>query len=262
MFKGNYNFFEYKYNIIGYNGQDFGGPAQYLYLIISLIIITVLLYLLRKKSKDQVLKIIRIVTIFLILFDIIKISWETYYDIQQFGSFNKNLIPLDTCSIIMIAGIFSGFLKGKLKEYGESWIVTGSIVGGIGTMVHLNAFYYYPFFSFGAFFSMIWHFLMLFIGLLLIITNYVPLKYITVIKGFILHFIFSLIVIPIDFIYNYDFMMYKDLGGIPIFEDLASKLTSLNLQFLNPVIMLILYFIAFNIAFLVPVGIKKILKRK
>ena len=262
MFKGNYNFFDYKYNIVGYNGQDFGGPAQYLYLIISAILMTILLFCLRKSNKEKVLKIIRIITIFLIVFVTFKTSWETYYDIQKFGSFNKNLLPFDTCSIIMLAGILAGFCKGKLKEYGEGWIVTGSIVGGIGTMVHLNAFYYYPFFSFGAFFSMLWHFLMLFIGLLLIITNYVPLKYTTLIKGFILHLIFSSIVIPIDFIYNFDFMMYKDLGGIPIFEDVATNLTNNGMQFLNPILMIILYFIAFNIAFLVPVGFKKLLKRK
>ena len=37
MFRGSYNFFDYKYNIVGYTGQDFGGPAQWLYLAISFI---------------------------------------------------------------------------------------------------------------------------------------------------------------------------------------------------------------------------------
>ena len=57
----------------------------------------------------------------------------------------------------------------QLKEYSDSWLVTGGIVGGFATMVHLNAFYYYPFLSFGGFYSMIWHFLMVFIGLLLLV---------------------------------------------------------------------------------------------
>ena len=53
-------------------------------------------------------------------------------------------------------------------------------------------------------------------------------------------------------------MLYKDLGGVPIFENIASEFTSKNLQFLNPIMMLILYFIAFNIVLIVPLTIKKL----
>ena len=35
MFFGDYSFFDYKYNISGYSGQDFGGPGQHLYLALS-----------------------------------------------------------------------------------------------------------------------------------------------------------------------------------------------------------------------------------
>ena len=48
MFRGNYNFFDYKYNITGYTGQDYGGIAQYVYLIVSIILMTTLLISLRK----------------------------------------------------------------------------------------------------------------------------------------------------------------------------------------------------------------------
>lgn len=252
MYSGDYNFFDYKYNIDGYTGQDYGGVAQYLYLGISVVLLITLLIIFRKLSKEKVLKIIRITSIFLVLFYICKTTWESYYDIKQFGSFNTGLLPLDSCSIIMLAGLISSFAKGKIKKYSDSWIVTGSIVGGIATMLYLNAFKYYPFFSFGAFYSMIWHFLMVFIGLLLIVTKYVDISYKTVIKGFIFHLAISLIVIPIDFIYNFDFMMYKDLGGIPIFESIATSFTEKGLRFLNPLMMLTLYFIAFNIVFFIP----------
>ena len=257
MFRGNYNFFDYKYNIIDYNGQDFGGFPQYLYLIVSVILIIILLFVLRKSSKEKVLNIIRIVSIFLVVFYMVKTTWESIYDIRLSGSFNTGLLPFDTCSIIMYAGLLAGFCKGKVQKIASCWIATGGLVGGIAAMLFLNAFKYYPFLSFGAFYSMIWHFLMVFLGLLLIVTNYVDMKYTTVIYGYILHLIISLIVIPIDFIYNFDFMLYLNLGGIPIFEDIASSLTSNNLQILNPLMMLILYFIAFNIVFIISFGIKK-----
>ena len=259
MFRGNYSFFEYKYNIVGYSGQDYGGFAQKLYLIISVILMVILLVSLRKSSKEKVLKIIKGISIFLILFYIGKTTWESIYDIKLSGSFNTGLLPFDTCSIPMLAGLIAGFGKGKIKKYAECWLCTGGIVGGFATMLFLNAFKFYPFLSFGAFYSMIWHFLMVFLGLLLIVTNYVDTDFKTVLNGYIFHVIISLIVIPIDFIFNFDFMLYKDLGGVPIFEDIASKLTSMNLQLLNPILMLILYFIAFNIVVMIPMLVKKIL---
>ena len=258
MFKGNYNFFDYKYNIIGYNGQDYGGFAQYLYLIISIVLMTVLLIIFRKSKKEKVLNIIKFVSIFLTILYIGKTVWESVYDIKLTGSFNTGLLPLDTCSIVMYAGLISGFGKGKLKKMADSWLSTGSIVGGFATMLFLNAFKYYPFFSFGAFYSMIWHFLMVFLGLLLVVTNYVDMKYTRVIYGYLFHFAISLIVIIIDFIYNFDFMLYLNLGGIPFFQDIASYFTSVNLRILNPLMMLILYYLAFNIVYIIPKVIKKI----
>ena len=257
MFKGNYNFFEYKYNIVGYNGQDYGSFAQYLYLIISIILLITLLMLLRKSSKEKVLKIIRYTGIFLVLFYIGKTTWESVYDIKLTGRFNTGLLPFDTCSIIMYASLIAGFSKSKLKKYAECWLCTGGVIGGIATMLFLTAFKYYPFLSFGAFYSMIWHFLMVFIGLLILVTKYIDINYSTIINGYLFHLFFSLIIIPIDFIYNYDFMLYLNLGGIPFFEDIATKFTELNMQILNPILMLILYFIAFNIVLIIPLIIKK-----
>lgn len=47
-----------------------------------------------------------------------------------------------------------------------------------------------------------------------------------------------------------------------MFEGIASDLTSKNLGFINPLIMLILYFIVFNIIFLIPLLIKRITNKK
>lgn len=262
MFSGKYNFFDYKYNILDYNGQDYGGICQYIYLISSIFLLAISLIFLRKISKDKILKIIRFTSIFLIILYIVKTTWESFYDIKYYGSFNTGLLPLDSCSMIMLAGIISGFCKGKIKEFSDSWIATGAIVGGIANMLFLSALNYYPFLSFGAFYSMIWHLLMVFLGLLLIINNYVSISYKTIIKGFIFHLIISLIIIPIDFIFEFDFMMYKSLGSVPIFEGVAEHLTAHGLHFLNPIMMLILYYLAFNIVFLIPIVIKKIINKK
>ena len=129
-------------------------------------------------------------------------------------------------------------------------------------MLFLNALKYYPFFTFGAFYSMIWHFLMVFLGLLLVVTNYVSVNYKSVLKGFIFHLIICLIVIPINYIFNFDFMLLKDLGGVPIFEGVATNLTNNNLGYFNPLLMISLYFISFNILFIIYYVCKKIRIKK
>ena len=256
MFTGNYNFFDYKLNIPGYTGQDYGGLAQYLYLAISAVLLAALLIALRKTPREKARRIIGFIGIFMTVFYIGKTAWESYYDVTVVGKFNFWLLPFDSCSFIMPAAILAGFAKGKIREAAEAWVATGGIVGGFATMLFLKAFNYYPFLSFGAFYSMLWHFLMVFMGLLVLVTTPRNIPFSLVTKGFLFHLIASAVAIPIDYIWNFDFMMYKDLGGVPFFEGVASDLTGKGLGFLNPLIMLILYFAAFSLIWLIAAGIK------
>ena len=257
MFSGDYGFFDYKYDISGYSGQDFGGPAQTLYLGLSALLLILLLTALRGASRQRIRRVIGFTGIFLTLLYLGKTAWESYHDIQRFGAFNFYLLPLDTCSIVMPAALLAGFGRGRVRQAAESWLATGGVVGGVATMVRLNAFYYYPFFSFGALYSMLWHLLMVFLGLLVLVTRLrsagdaAPSQadqdpgLSTLKGGFCFHLLFSLVVIPVDFLFDFDFMLYRDLGGVPFFEDLAARLTAAGLTFLNPLLMLLLYLLAF-----------------
>lgn len=247
MFFGDYSFFDYKLNITGYTGQDYGGFAQYLYLALSVLLLLLLFFFFRNASEKKVRRLVGMLGIFLIFFYIAKTTWESYYDVTLQGAFNTYLLPFDTCSIIMPAAVLAGFGKGRIREMAASWCMTGGILGGVANMLFLNAFKYYPFFSFGAFYSMTWHFLMVFIGLLLIMTDHARPSFSTVKNGFLLHVLASLIVIPIDFIFDFDFMLYRELGGVPFFENVAAEFTARHLSFLNPVLMMILYFLGFSL---------------
>ena len=50
MFTGGYNFFDYKYNITGYTGQDYGGFAQYFYLALPVVLLTAFLIAIGKSK--------------------------------------------------------------------------------------------------------------------------------------------------------------------------------------------------------------------
>ena len=256
MFTGNYNFFAYKYNIPGYTGQDHGGLAQYLYLAISAVLLVTLLIALRRTKRDTVRRMIGVLGIFLTALYIGKTAWESYYDVRLNGGFNFYLLPFDSCSLIMPAALIAGFGKGKISDAASCWIAPGGVVGGFAAMLFLNAFYFYPFLSFGALYSMLWHFLMVFMGLLILVTTPRNIRFSTVTRGYLFHLVASVVVIPVDFIWKFDFMLYRELGGVPFFEGVASRLTDKGLVFLNPPMMLILYFLAFALIWLIAAGIK------
>ncbi|MBP5254820.1 MAG: YwaF family protein [Lachnospiraceae bacterium] len=258
MFSGAYHFFDYKYNIEGYTGQDFGGPAQYIYLAVSLVLIALLAAVLRKRTHEQARRTVGFLGIFLTLFYLGKTAWESYYDILRFGAFNTGLLPFDTCSLIMPAAILTGFGKGKVQRYAECWVTTGGILGGLSNLLFLNALKYYPALTFGALYSMIWHFLMMFMGVLLIVSERGRLSFSRVLEGYLFHFLASVPVIAVDFLFDFDFMLYRNLGGVPFFEGVAGQLTAQGLRFLNPLLMLGLYFLAFCLIF----GVSALVKNR
>ena len=107
MFTGDYGFFDYKYDIPGYHGQDFGGPAQLFYLALSALLTVLLLRALRGLSRERLRRLVGWTGVFLILLYLGKTAWETYYDLQRSGSFNWGLLPLDTCSLVMPAALLA-----------------------------------------------------------------------------------------------------------------------------------------------------------
>ena len=57
-------------------------------------------------------------------------------------------------------------------------------------------------------------------------------------------------------------MLYKDLGGIPVFEGIAASFTDRSMGWINPIMMLCLYFAAFTAVFLITAGIRKLKRRR
>ncbi len=58
-----YDFFEYKYNYVGYNGEDFESLLRLLYPVIALILITVLLKRIRKKGWKDISGFLKVLSI-------------------------------------------------------------------------------------------------------------------------------------------------------------------------------------------------------
>lgn len=145
-------------------------------LSITLVVVIVALYFTKNKNKNknQVKNIIQKSTIFLWILEIIKIIFN--FAIGN-GVNPNNYIPLYYCSLILYAGLLSGFAKGTLKMIGDVFIATGAIIGGLFFLFCPNtSLPAYPMFHYISIQSFVFHGTMLYLGLLVNITNYIDLR--------------------------------------------------------------------------------------
>ena len=96
-------------------------PASGLYnlnhllvFIILSILIVISVKMTKIKNKKDITNIIRILTIIVWILEIIKIIFN--FKIGNISNVNT-YVPLYFCSLLLYAGIFSGFCKGVLQEY-------------------------------------------------------------------------------------------------------------------------------------------------
>jgi len=240
----NYDFFDYKYNIFGYSGQDFESVIRILYLIISIFLCPVLAEITRKKGVKTAERIFRFLSVYLIIEEIFKISWESYWDITTGQGFNAGgILPLDTCSIFLYVLPIAAFGKGKAKRCALSWMSTIGVLGGICYLIFPMVLKWYPLFTFGAWHSLMYHFVMVYAGFTVISTNMLEVKRTDYLLGFIPHMLMALIVIPFDYHFGWDYMLLRNASGVPFVENLASKLSAMNLNYLTTVIMLGFYLV-------------------
>lgn len=126
------------------------------------------------KSKEEVYKIIKMLTIILVGLEIFKIG----FTLQSFKITDvKEWVPLYYCSLLLYAGILSSFAKGKLKRVGDVFLATGSIIGGLVFIFFpTTSLFTYPVFHFISIHSFFFHGTMVYLTLLINKTHYIELK--------------------------------------------------------------------------------------
>lgn len=234
----NYHFFDYKDFIPDADkGNAMWSSAHIIFIILAVLTIILLCYFLRNVRKDSVDKYIKTIAIIMPILEIIKIIWETYWDIKLGHGFNiTGLLPLYTCSMFIYVLPFAGWGKGKVKECALAFLTTLSVFAGMTNFFIPPIFNTYPFFSYASFTSLNYHFLMVFTGVFIVTSRYYVPNFKSILKGFLPLFAFSLFVIPFDYIMFYsgykwiDYMLYIHGYGAPLLPDIADKLGSINLR--------------------------------
>lgn len=165
-------------------------------LLVMIACIGIIIHGTKNKTNKEVRKIIKGVTIFLWVLEIIKIIFNLA--VGKIKSPN-NYIPLYYCSLILYAGLFSSFCSGILKKVGDVFIATGAIIGGVCFSLCPNtSLTIYPAFHYISVQSFIFHGSMIYLGLLVNITNYVKVQK----KDIIYYSIFITIMGVLAYIFN------------------------------------------------------------
>ncbi len=147
--------------------------GHFFLIAITMIVIAIALGYTIKKKKD-VKKIIRACTVFLWICEVIVITFK----IKNYGLQNVNgYVPLYYCSLLLYSGILSGFCKGKLQRIGDVFLATGAIVGGLTYIIYPStSLPSYPIIHLISIHSFTFHGIMIYLGLLVNITNYIKLE--------------------------------------------------------------------------------------
>ena len=147
---------------------------HFIMLGITAFCIAIALKYTKNMEKENVKKLIQRSTIILWILEIIKIIFNIInYGINEVNKY----VPLYFCSLILYAGIFSGFCKGVLKKIGDVFLSTGGIIAGLIFLISpLTSLTTYPAIHFISIHSFILHGTMVYIGLLILITGYTTIE--------------------------------------------------------------------------------------
>ncbi len=236
------DFFKYKDFIEGYHGQDLFGTTHLIFMVIATLSFIVIACLTRKAKHSSVDVLLKVLSIVIPILEVIKISWETYFDLQQGHGFNYvGLLPLYTCSMFIYTLPFAAWCKGKAKDFAVSWLGTIGLFAGMTNFYYTQMLRDYPFFSYATFMSLNFHFWMVLVGLLIVTTGYKKFRFKDIFTAWLPLLLFSIPVIPLDYALEVDYMLYYHGSGVPVISDLANYFAGMDMRFVFTAIMVLGY---------------------
>ena len=266
-----YGFFDDSYTLAqkGYNGSDKMSPKQFIVMGILFVLIVTICVLLRKVKKEKVFTIYKVLAIFMPIFEIIKIWFSSYADISHGEAFNLGgILPLYSCSMLLYFLPFVAWGKGRMQRYSMAFFTSIGLVAGLSNFIYLSGAGWYPIFTYGCMYSIIFHGVIVFVGMSLMITELYTPSFKTILEGMIPILLFSVIVIPANFIiinlpFNIgskpDYMMLMDANGF--IPDISNFFINNHIQLLFSFLMIfVAYPLATALIVLIDMGITKLVK--
>ena len=144
------------------------------FILMIITLVGIVIALKNTVNKKEVRKIIKKCTILIWILEFIVIVFKIA--INAMSNLNE-YIPLYYCSLLLYCGIFSSFAKGKIKRVGDVFLATGGVIGGIIFILFPStSLPTYPVLHLVSIHSFIFHGIMVYLGLLINLTNYIELE--------------------------------------------------------------------------------------
>ena len=200
------------------------GLQHLLYILISWGLVTILLCLTRKKDDQTINKYIKIISIIVTVLEILKIIWNL--TLREEVTY-EDYVPLYLCSFFIYASLLYAFTKNKdglLHKIAKYFLFYGCLSGGVTFLFFPStALMEFPFLHVLSIHSMVYHVLMVTVGLWMlrfIKPNLKDFKF----YGIILLSI-EIPLIILNFILESNFMMLNYVYGVAILEFFYNLLT-------------------------------------
>ena len=182
-------------------------------LILSLIVLSVLIYISRKINNEQIRKLTKGMAIFITILEGIKIFFNFYMGYTWINTW----VPISFCSIFIYALWLSGYGKGKWKEKGEAFIAGVSIVAGTTYLLFPStSLTVYPMWHYLCLYSMLFHTLMIYMGILYLFKLEIKLEKIRFKEFAKLYCFFASIAIFLNYSCESNLMLLKKPFKIPV----------------------------------------------
>ena len=218
--------------------------GHFILIILTTVGIITALIKTKNKSKDDVSRIIKNMTIIIWILEVFRIGFNLYIgEIHNVNSYQ----PLYYCSLLLYAGAMSSFGKGKIKRAGDVFLATGGIIGGIIFIIFpTTSLPSYPMFHFLSIHSFFFHGTMVYLGLLINITHYIKLEWKDIGYFASLVGILCIVALVINNICDSNLMFIsKDFPGTPV-----TILYHLAGKWFTPIMIIIQMTLPFIIVFL------------
>ena len=182
-------------------------------IFICLFFVMLFAVITRKIKKETYFKIIKVFAINLTALEIFKILWNLS---QNYIHVNR-WVPLYFCSLFIYALWFSCSKNAFVKQLGLSYMACASIVAGLVFIVFpTTSFSDYPIFHFQCIYSMLFHSIMVYCGVMLFVTKAFNLNVKAVLKYCIYCLIFMTAAITINIMCDGNLMFLADPGNVPL----------------------------------------------
>lgn len=234
-------FFKFRDDFVGFKSEMMG-PAHIILIIVSLLFMIFMMFIIRKKDEKSMDKFIKISSVAVFIYEAVYVTWEAVQCSLHGRQFDfQDGLPIYTCSIFIYALLLAAWTKGIVRESCLAFIATIGTLSGLTGIFRVNGLINYPLCTYGGLFSYFFHYYMLFVGVAIVVSKYYTVKIKSSILSFFPILALSIVVIPIDYILEADYMLLYSGIGAPVMPQLANFLASYNLRPLFTVIMLLTY---------------------